>query len=230
VWSRVGNVSVVFSASTTARPHEGGSAQRRGGDAPKTAEPPPSRESADASQLASGVRSREFVTNEGEFMRRLGPLVMVAHVALAMGCSSSSNSASSGTGGSVGATGGAAATGGHSATGGVANTGGTKAAATGGTSAAATGGASSTATGGTGAAGGTTNAPGGTATAVSPPARGKAKAGILRAVTSAEAFLPLGRGPVPPDFRERDSERFLPGLQPGPLLGSGVGRELLPKS
>ena len=65
---------------------------------------------------------------------------------------------------------------------------------------------------------------------VSPPARGKAKAGILRAVTSAEAFLPLGRGPVPPDFRERDSERFLPGLQPGPLLGSGVGRELLPKS
>ena len=90
---------------------------------------------------------------------------MVGHVALAMGCSSSSNSASSGTGGSVGATGGAAATGGHSATGGVANTGGTKAAATGGTSAAATGGASSTATGGTGAAGGTTNAPGGTATA-----------------------------------------------------------------
>jgi len=39
-----------------------------------------------------------------------------------------------------------------------------------------------------------------------------------------------GRAPVPPDFRERDPERPFPGLEPGPLLGSGVSRELLPKS
>jgi hypothetical protein len=39
-----------------------------------------------------------------------------------------------------------------------------------------------------------------------------------------------GRAPVPPDFRERDPERPPPGLEPGPLLGSGVSRELLTKS
>ena len=39
-----------------------------------------------------------------------------------------------------------------------------------------------------------------------------------------------GRAPVRPDFRERDPERPLPGLEPGPLLDSGVSRELLPKS
>ncbi len=37
-----------------------------------------------------------------------------------------------------------------------------------------------------------------------------------------------GRAPVSPDLREREGP--LPGLEPGPLLGSGVGCELLPKS
>jgi hypothetical protein len=38
------------------------------------------------------------------------------------------------------------------------------------------------------------------------------------------------RAPILPDFREGYPRRSLAGFEPGPLLGSGVGRELLLKS
>lgn len=127
-------------------------------------------------------------------MRKLGLLVIVGHVALAMGCSSSSNSGSSGTGGSLGATGGAAATGGQSATGGVANTGGTRAAATGGTSAAATGGPSSTATGGTSApaTGGTNATAGGGSSSTAAGETGTSAGGSSAASTGGTTAADVG--------------------------------------